>query len=164
MVQRHSLPRSITDHKHAHVSAIASRCLDVLARCVSEMVVISREVAWMTKGNKWQDVRLLSFDLQTVGFTHASDYTVLITLHAFTDTPKYNVPLSLCLNLASQITSYGPTPINRLSHTSDMFSPTDYWHPHSSLFRPNSPTYSASSSELLSLYQFQTSRPLSLMP
>ncbi|KAG1871755.1 mediator complex subunit MED14-domain-containing protein [Suillus subalutaceus] len=46
---------------------------------VSKMVVIAREVARMAKGKKWPDVRLLSFDLQTVEFAYASDYTVLIT-------------------------------------------------------------------------------------
>jgi len=46
---------------------------------VSKMVVIAREVARMAKEKKWRDVRLLSFDLQTVEFAYASDYTVLIT-------------------------------------------------------------------------------------
>ncbi|KAG1744781.1 mediator complex subunit MED14-domain-containing protein [Suillus lakei] len=46
---------------------------------VSKMVVIAREVARMAKEKKWGDVRLLSFDLQTVEFAYASDYTVLIT-------------------------------------------------------------------------------------
>ncbi|KAG2737234.1 hypothetical protein P692DRAFT_20823867, partial [Suillus brevipes Sb2] len=45
---------------------------------VSQMVVIAREVARMAKGKKWPDVRLLSFDLQTVEFAYASDYTVFI--------------------------------------------------------------------------------------
>ncbi|KAG1762429.1 mediator complex subunit MED14-domain-containing protein [Suillus occidentalis] len=39
---------------------------------VSKMVVIAREVARMAKGKKWPDVRLLSFDLQTVEFAYAS--------------------------------------------------------------------------------------------
>ncbi|KIJ59729.1 hypothetical protein HYDPIDRAFT_118235 [Hydnomerulius pinastri MD-312] len=46
---------------------------------VSKMVVIAREVARMAKEKKWQDVRLLSFDLQTVEFSYASDYTVSIS-------------------------------------------------------------------------------------
>ncbi|KAG2126062.1 mediator complex subunit MED14-domain-containing protein [Suillus clintonianus] len=46
---------------------------------VSKMVVIAREVARMAKDKTWRDVRLLSFDLQTVEFAYASDYTVLIT-------------------------------------------------------------------------------------
>ncbi|KAI0068848.1 MED14-domain-containing protein [Artomyces pyxidatus] len=46
---------------------------------VSKIVVIAREVARMAKEKRWQDVRLLSFDLQTVEFAYASDYTVSIT-------------------------------------------------------------------------------------
>ncbi|KAF8121717.1 hypothetical protein EV363DRAFT_879758 [Boletus edulis] len=43
------------------------------------MVVIAREVAQMAKIKKWRDVRLLSFDLQTVEFAYSSDYTVFIS-------------------------------------------------------------------------------------
>ena len=43
------------------------------------MVVIAREVAQMAKQKSWADVRLLSFDLQTVEFAYAKDYTVSIT-------------------------------------------------------------------------------------
>ncbi|KAH7925939.1 MED14-domain-containing protein [Leucogyrophana mollusca] len=46
---------------------------------VSKMVVIAREVARMAKEKKWQDVRLLSFDLQTVEFAYSGDYTVSIS-------------------------------------------------------------------------------------
>ncbi|EGO25140.1 hypothetical protein SERLADRAFT_414850 [Serpula lacrymans var. lacrymans S7.9] len=45
---------------------------------VSKMVVIAREVAQMAEDGKWPDVRLLSFDLQTVEFAYAHDYTVSI--------------------------------------------------------------------------------------
>ncbi|KAA1472975.1 MED14-domain-containing protein [Dentipellis sp. KUC8613] len=45
---------------------------------VSKIVVIAREVAKMAKERQWHDVRLLSFDLQTVEFAYASDYTVSI--------------------------------------------------------------------------------------
>lgn len=38
---------------------------------VSKMVVIAREVAQMPKRKAWQDVQLLSFDLQTVEFAYA---------------------------------------------------------------------------------------------
>ncbi|KAI9442706.1 MED14-domain-containing protein [Lactarius indigo] len=40
---------------------------------VSKIVVIAREVVNMAKAKQWEDVRLLSFDLQTVEFTYASD-------------------------------------------------------------------------------------------
>jgi len=46
---------------------------------VSKMVVIAREVAQMAKDKKWNDVRLLSFDLQTVEFAYAGDFTVSIS-------------------------------------------------------------------------------------
>ncbi|KAJ3571005.1 hypothetical protein NP233_g4045 [Leucocoprinus birnbaumii] len=46
---------------------------------VSKMVVIAREVGQMSKGKKWPDIRLLSFDLQTVEFAYAENYTVSIT-------------------------------------------------------------------------------------
>ncbi|KAH9485239.1 Mediator of RNA polymerase II transcription subunit 14 [Psilocybe cubensis] len=46
---------------------------------VSKMVVIAREVAQMSSHAKWRDVRLLSFDLQTVEFAYAESYTVSIT-------------------------------------------------------------------------------------
>ncbi|KAF8256603.1 mediator complex subunit MED14-domain-containing protein [Lactarius quietus] len=46
---------------------------------VSKIVVIAREVVNMAKAKKWADVRLLSFDLQTVEFSYASDYTLSIT-------------------------------------------------------------------------------------
>ncbi|KAH8828132.1 MED14-domain-containing protein [Flagelloscypha sp. PMI_526] len=45
---------------------------------VSQMVVIAREVAQMAENTQWSDVRLLSFDLQTVQFVYAQDYTVLV--------------------------------------------------------------------------------------
>ncbi|KAI0273942.1 mediator complex subunit MED14-domain-containing protein [Russula aff. rugulosa BPL654] len=46
---------------------------------VSKIVVIAREVVNMAKEKQWDDVRLLSFDLQTVEFTYASDYTLSIS-------------------------------------------------------------------------------------
>ncbi|KAF7298154.1 Mediator of RNA polymerase II transcription subunit 14 [Mycena chlorophos] len=46
---------------------------------VSKMVVIAREVAQMAKENTFPDIRLLSFDLQTVSFAYASDYIVSIS-------------------------------------------------------------------------------------
>lgn len=48
-------------------------------KSVSKIVVIAREVVNMAKAKQWDDVRLLSFDLQTVEFTYASDYTLSIS-------------------------------------------------------------------------------------
>ncbi|KIK79206.1 hypothetical protein PAXRUDRAFT_161917 [Paxillus rubicundulus Ve08.2h10] len=77
--------RIIYDASEAVVSFLSEQvdtCVDEFleewAR-VSKMVVIAREVARMAKDKKWQDVRLLSFDLQTVEFAYASDYTVAIS-------------------------------------------------------------------------------------
>ncbi|KAF7321449.1 Mediator of RNA polymerase II transcription subunit 14 [Mycena kentingensis (nom. inval.)] len=46
---------------------------------VSRMVVFAREVAQMAKEKLWPDIRLLSFDLQTVSFAYSSDYVVAIS-------------------------------------------------------------------------------------
>ncbi|KAJ7287402.1 mediator complex subunit MED14-domain-containing protein [Mycena rebaudengoi] len=61
-----------------NVNTCVDEFLEEWAR-VSKMVVIAREVAQMSKEKKWPDVRLLSFDLQTVAFAYASDYTVSIS-------------------------------------------------------------------------------------
>lgn len=61
-----------------NVDTCVDEFLEEWAR-VSKMVVIAREVARMGKERKWQDVRLLSFDLQTVEFAYAADYTVSIS-------------------------------------------------------------------------------------
>ncbi|KAF9497312.1 MED14-domain-containing protein [Pleurotus eryngii] len=77
--------RIIYDTKDAVVSFLSedvNTCVDEFleewAR-VSKMVVIAREVAQMAKDKKWGDVKLLSFDLQTVKFAYMDDYTVSIT-------------------------------------------------------------------------------------
>ncbi|KAJ6497836.1 mediator complex subunit MED14-domain-containing protein [Mycena sanguinolenta] len=61
-----------------NVNTCVDEFLEEWAR-VSKMVVIAREVAQMSKEKKWPDIRLLSFDLQTVAFAYASDYTVSIS-------------------------------------------------------------------------------------
>ncbi|KAJ7502829.1 mediator complex subunit MED14-domain-containing protein [Mycena galericulata] len=61
-----------------NVNTCVDEFLEEWAR-VSKMVVIAREVAQMSKEKKWPDIRLLSFDLQTVSFAYASDYTVSIS-------------------------------------------------------------------------------------
>ncbi|KAF8972893.1 mediator complex subunit MED14-domain-containing protein [Flammula alnicola] len=61
-----------------NVNTCVDEFLEEWAR-VSKMVVIAREVAQMSKHKKWLDVRLLSFDLQTVEFAYAQDYTVSIS-------------------------------------------------------------------------------------
>ncbi|OCH90250.1 MED14-domain-containing protein [Obba rivulosa] len=77
--------RIIYDAREAIVSFLSEdvdKCVDEFleewAR-VSKMVVIAREVAQMSQQKHWRDVRLLSFDLQTVEFAYAADYTVSIT-------------------------------------------------------------------------------------
>ncbi|TFK53984.1 MED14-domain-containing protein [Heliocybe sulcata] len=77
--------RIIYDTEEAVVSFLSEdvdKCVDEFleewAR-VSKMVVIAREVGQMSKEKKWPDIRLLSFDLQTVEFAYAGDYTVSIT-------------------------------------------------------------------------------------
>jgi mediator of RNA polymerase II transcription subunit 14 len=54
-----------------NVNTCVDEFLEEWAR-VSKMVVIAREVAQMSKEKKWPDIRLLSFDLQTVAFAYAS--------------------------------------------------------------------------------------------
>ncbi|KAF9484518.1 MED14-domain-containing protein [Pholiota conissans] len=61
-----------------NVNTCVDEFLEEWAR-VSKMVVIAREVAQMSKHKKWSDVRLLSFDLQTVEFTYAEGYAVSIS-------------------------------------------------------------------------------------
>ncbi|KAJ7497072.1 mediator complex subunit MED14-domain-containing protein [Mycena latifolia] len=61
-----------------NVNTCVDEFLEEWAR-VSKMVVIAREVAQISKEKKWPDIRLLSFDLQTVSFAYASDYTVSIS-------------------------------------------------------------------------------------
>ncbi|KAG6866650.1 hypothetical protein C0991_000760 [Blastosporella zonata] len=61
-----------------NVNTCVDEFLEEWAR-VSKMVVIAREVAQMAKESTWDGVRLLSFDLQTVEFAYAQDYTVSIS-------------------------------------------------------------------------------------
>ncbi|KAI0743387.1 MED14-domain-containing protein [Daedaleopsis nitida] len=77
--------RIIYDTREAIVSFLSDnvdKCVDEFleewAR-VSKMVVIAREVAQMSTKYLWTDVRLISFDLQTVEFTYAADYSVSLT-------------------------------------------------------------------------------------
>ncbi|KAI0356373.1 MED14-domain-containing protein [Trametes cingulata] len=77
--------RIIYDTREAIVSFLSDdvdKCVDEFleewAR-VSKMVVIAREVAQMSSKYLWTDVRLLSFDLQTVEFAYAADYTLSLT-------------------------------------------------------------------------------------
>ncbi|KAL0581807.1 mediator complex subunit [Marasmius crinis-equi] len=61
-----------------NVNTCVDEFLEEWAR-VSKMVVIAREVAQMSKMKGKHDICLLSFDLQTVEFAYAEDYTVSIT-------------------------------------------------------------------------------------
>ncbi|THV06734.1 MED14-domain-containing protein [Dendrothele bispora CBS 962.96] len=88
--------RIIYDTTEAVVSFLSDnidKCVDEFAEewaRVSKMVVIAREVAQMSKEKDWQDVQLISFDLQTVEFAYAEDYAVSITTCALEDTPSAN--------------------------------------------------------------------------
>ncbi|EIN12028.1 MED14-domain-containing protein [Punctularia strigosozonata HHB-11173 SS5] len=77
--------RIIYDTAQAVVSFLSNdvdKCVDEFVQewaRVSKMVVIAREVAQMSTKNMWDDVRLLSFDLQNVEFTYAGNYSLSIT-------------------------------------------------------------------------------------
>ncbi|KAI0344782.1 MED14-domain-containing protein [Trametopsis cervina] len=77
--------RIIYDTREAIVTFLSEdvdKCVDEFSEewaRVSKMVVIAREVAQMAVKYKWSDVRLLSFDLQTVEFSYTAGYTVSIT-------------------------------------------------------------------------------------
>ncbi|KAF8590904.1 MED14-domain-containing protein [Ramaria rubella] len=60
------------------VNTCVDEFLDEWAR-VSTIVVIAREVSQMAKAKLWDDVRLLSFDLQTVEFTYTTGYALSIS-------------------------------------------------------------------------------------
>ncbi|KIJ40950.1 hypothetical protein M422DRAFT_32064 [Sphaerobolus stellatus SS14] len=60
------------------VNTCVDEFLDGWAR-VSTIVVIAREVSQMAKAKEWDDVRLLSFDLQTVEFTYTTGYALSIS-------------------------------------------------------------------------------------
>ncbi|KAF8532543.1 mediator complex subunit MED14-domain-containing protein [Gautieria morchelliformis] len=60
------------------VNTCVDEFLDEWAR-VSTIVVIAREVSQMAKAKHWDDVRLLSFDLQTVEFTYTTGYALSIS-------------------------------------------------------------------------------------
>ncbi|KAJ7188529.1 mediator complex subunit MED14-domain-containing protein [Mycena filopes] len=104
--------RIIYDTTEAVVSFISENvntCVDEFleewAR-VSKMVVIAREVAQMSKEKKWPDIRLLSFDLQTVSFAYASDYTVSISCEDQLSTGgNFDLRFSRC---ESSVDSFNP--------------------------------------------------------
>ncbi|GJJ06661.1 hypothetical protein Clacol_000856 [Clathrus columnatus] len=61
-----------------NIDTCVDEFLDGWAR-VSTIVVIAREVSQMAKKMQWNDVRLLSFDLQTVEFTYTTGYALSIS-------------------------------------------------------------------------------------
>ncbi|THH30411.1 hypothetical protein EUX98_g3773 [Antrodiella citrinella] len=77
--------RIIYDTTEAVVSFLSEdidKCVDEFTEewaRVSKMVVIAREVGQMAADKHCADVRLLSFDLQTVEFAYALDYSVSIS-------------------------------------------------------------------------------------
>ncbi|KAH7915167.1 mediator complex subunit MED14-domain-containing protein [Hygrophoropsis aurantiaca] len=70
--------KAVVSFLSEEVDTCVDEFLEEWAR-VSKMVVIAREVARMAKDKKWSDVRLLSFDLQTVEFAYSGDYAVSIS-------------------------------------------------------------------------------------
>ncbi|KAI0785537.1 MED14-domain-containing protein [Abortiporus biennis] len=84
---------------------------------VSKMVVIAREVAQMATEKNWKDVRLLSFDLQTVEFAYSMDYTVSIT----------------CIDQLSSNGGSYQLRFSRVNSTKmqDTTRPVDLYNPHS---------------------------------
>ncbi|EIM79913.1 MED14-domain-containing protein [Stereum hirsutum FP-91666 SS1] len=87
---------------------------------VSKIVVIAREVAKMAKEKQWQDVRLLSFDLQTVEFAYALDYTVSITCtdQLSTSGGTYNLHFSRIPSTPSTATSDSQPPFSATTTSS----------------------------------------------
>jgi mediator of RNA polymerase II transcription subunit 14 len=61
-----------------NVDTCVNEFLEEWAR-VSKIVVIAREVSQMAQAKDSNDIKLLSFDLQTVQFAYAKDYVVSIT-------------------------------------------------------------------------------------
>jgi mediator of RNA polymerase II transcription subunit 14 len=86
------------------------------------MVVIAREVAQMDK--KWNDVRLLSFDLQTVEFAYAMDYSVSISCTDQLSGGLFDLRFSRCPH-APWITNEVPPDVNN----QDLFNPHDDTEP-----------------------------------
>ncbi|KAF9268802.1 MED14-domain-containing protein [Marasmius fiardii PR-910] len=99
-----------------NVNTCVDEFLEEWAR-VSKMVVIAREVAQMSKKKGKEDISLLSFDLQTVEFAYASDYTVSITCEDQLSPTGGNFDLRFSRNRATR-----PT-LNRDSE--EFFNPHD---------------------------------------
>ncbi|KAI5116984.1 hypothetical protein M0805_001593 [Coniferiporia weirii] len=94
---------------------------------VSKMVVIAREVAQMAKQKSWGDVQLLSFDLQTVEFTYAKDYTVSITCTdqlMLSNNSSYELSFSRTRRLGRLTATAGPS-----NHESTAYD-DEYYNPH----------------------------------
>ncbi|KAG7090906.1 hypothetical protein E1B28_009983 [Marasmius oreades] len=86
-----------------NVNTCVDEFLEEWAR-VSKMVVIAREVAQMSKTKGKEDICLLSFDLQTVEFAYAADYTVSITCEDQLSPTGGNFDLRFSRNRASRRT------------------------------------------------------------
>ncbi|KAG8812488.1 mediator complex subunit [Serendipita sp. 400] len=64
------------------LSRKVSDCVDEFLKewaRVSKVVVIARQISLMPDKKGWKDVRILSFDLQTVEFAYCRDYSLSIT-------------------------------------------------------------------------------------
>ncbi|KAF8893946.1 mediator complex subunit MED14-domain-containing protein [Infundibulicybe gibba] len=98
-----------------NVNTCVDEFLEEWAR-VSKMVVIAREVAQMAKKKEWEDIRLLSFDLQTVEFVYALNYTISITCEDQLSPAGGNFDL--------RFSRCPPSPMSD-HHKSDTFNPHD---------------------------------------
>ncbi|KAK1225258.1 mediator complex subunit [Marasmius sp. AFHP31] len=104
-----------------NVNTCVDEFLEEWAR-VSKMVVIAREVAQMSKKKGKQGISLLSFDLQTVEFAYAEDYTVSITCEDQLSPTGGNFDLRFSRNRASRQT------LNR--DLEEFFNPHDDAEPY----------------------------------
>ncbi|KAI9567227.1 mediator complex subunit MED14-domain-containing protein [Boletus coccyginus] len=110
--------RIIYDATEAVVSFLSEQvdtCVDEFleewAR-VSKMVVIAREVAQMAKIKRWRDVRLLSFDLQTVEFAYSSAMLISCTDQLSPTGGSFELRFSRCSPLlaSSNANTLAPPP------------------------------------------------------
>ncbi|KAF7375946.1 Mediator of RNA polymerase II transcription subunit 14 [Mycena sanguinolenta] len=107
-----------------NVNTCVDEFLEEWAR-VSKMVVIAREVAQMSKEKKWPDIRLLSFDLQTVAFAYVSVGSMAVNceLLVLTALKDYTVSISC----EDQLSTGGNFDLrfSRCEPNADNFNPHD---------------------------------------
>ncbi|EJD03366.1 MED14-domain-containing protein [Fomitiporia mediterranea MF3/22] len=152
--------RIIYDAREAIVSFLSETvdtCVDEFLEewaKVSKMVVIAREVAQMSKRQSWEDVRLLSFDLQTVEFAYAKDYTVSISctdqLMLSNDT-TYELFFSRIRKLGRSSMLAVPFDPLRVSDEDELYNPHEDAQPFLQHILRQGPSLSASLHQLVGL-------------